>query len=111
MDINQFFQALLKNLSSLDFVDKVDFQREVFIIKGRVLLQKNRFLQVYFNEMTDTMAFALIEGERRIWGIDFDRMRNWHLHPVDNPEDHIQSHPMNVETILSHLSAVWEILP
>ena len=111
MDINQFLQALLKNLSSLDFVDKVDFQREVFIIKGRVLLLKSRFLQIYFNEKTDTMAFALIEDERRIWGIDFDRMRNWHLHPLTNPDDHIQTDPMSIDTIISQLSEVWELLP
>ncbi len=68
MDINQFLLSLLRPLSTLEFVEKVDLQTEVFIVKGRVILKKNRFLQVYFNEFTGTIAFALIEGEERIWG-------------------------------------------
>ena len=60
MDINQFLLSLLSALSTLEFVEKVDFQTEVFVLKGRVILKKNRFLQVYFNELTGTTAFALI---------------------------------------------------
>lgn len=77
MDINQFLLSLLRLLTTLEFVEKVDFQTEVFILKGRAILKKNRFLQVYFNELTGTTAFALIEQEKRIWGIDFDNMRGW----------------------------------
>ena len=84
MDINQFLLSLLSALSTLEFVEKVDLQTEVFILKGRAILKKNRFLQVYFNELTGTTAFALIEREKRIWGIDFDKMRGWHLHPLEN---------------------------
>ena len=54
MDINQFLLSLLSALSTLEFVEKVDLQTEVFILKGRAILNKNRFLQVYFNELTGT---------------------------------------------------------
>ncbi len=74
MDINQFLTSLLYSLSFLDFVEKVDFHSEVFILKGKLFLKKNRFVQVYFNELTGTTAFALIENEKRIWGIDFDNL-------------------------------------
>jgi hypothetical protein len=103
MDINQFLLALLEGLSGLPFVDKVDFQTEVFIVKGRVSLQKNRFLQVYFNEITGTLAFALIEEDRRIWGIDFDNLRDWHFHPLENPEHHVNTHPQTIEELIGHL--------
>ncbi|MBA7534514.1 hypothetical protein ES705_26762 [subsurface metagenome] len=86
MDINQFLLSLLSALSTLEFVKKVDFRTKVFVLKGRVILKKNRFLQVYFNELTGTTAFTLIEQEKRIWGIDFDNMRGWHLHSLDNSE-------------------------
>ena len=72
MDINQFLLFLLSSLSTVEFVEKVDFQTEVFVLKGRVILKKNRFLQVYFNELTGTTAFALIEQEKRICGIIVD---------------------------------------
>ncbi len=75
MDVNQFFLSLLEGLSKLDFVEKVDIQTEVFVLKGRAILKKNRFLQLYFNELTGTTAFALIEKDRRVWGIDYDNMR------------------------------------
>jgi hypothetical protein len=75
MDINQFLTSLLHLLSTLDFVEKVDIHTEAFILKGRAILKKGRFLQIYFNEQTETTAFALIEEGKRIWGIDFDNMR------------------------------------
>jgi len=65
MDLSQFLFLLLKNLSKVDYVEKVDIQTEVFILKGRAILKKNRFLQIYFNELTGTIAFALL---RRIEG-------------------------------------------
>lgn len=111
VDINQFLLKLLENLSGLSFVEKIDFQTEVFIAKGRVSLLKHRFLQVYFNEITGTLAFALIEDNKRIWGIDVDSLRDWHLHPLENPDCHIQTHPLDIKEIINHLSEVWDLLP
>ena len=111
MDINHFLLSLLSALSTLEFVEKVDLQTEVFILKGRAILKKNRFLQVYFNELTGTMAFALIEQEKRIWGIDFDNMRGWHLHPFDNSEGHYSIDRMDIQTIVRALEDVWSLIP
>lgn len=111
MDINQFLLSLVHVLSNLDFVEKVDFQTEVFILKGRVILKKNRFLQVYFNEFTGTIAFALIKEDKRIWGIDFDNMKGWHLHPLENPETHYNINSMTVEEIIKSLAEVWSSIP
>ena len=111
MDINQFLLALLNALSALEFVEKVDFQTEVFILKGRAILKKNRFLQVYFNELTGTTAFALIEQEKRIWGIDFDNMRGWHVHPLENSKDHSNISPKSIEEIVRALAEVWSSIP
>ena len=52
MDVNQFIVLLLSNLSTLEFVEKVDFKTEAFVLKGRARLKKNRYLQIYFNELT-----------------------------------------------------------
>ncbi len=107
MDITQFLVLLLENLSRLDFVEKVDIQSEAFILKGRAFLKKNRFLQIYYNEFTETKAFALIERGKRIWGIDYDNIRGWHLHPLENPETHSEITPKTVEEIINFLSEVW----
>ena len=110
MDINQFLFSLLHSLSSIDFVETVDFHTEVFVLKGQATLRKNRFLRVYFNEITGTIAFALVENDKRIWGIDFDNIRGWHLHPVENSEYHHDISPKNLEEIISTLVEVWRSL-
>lgn len=111
MDINQFLVSVLHSLSFLKFVEKVDFHTEVFVIKGKVFLAKNRFLQIYFNERTGTTAFALIEKERRIWGIDYDNLRGWHEHTIENPGSHQSIPPADVQETMRRLSEVWSRLP
>ena len=111
MDINQVLTSLLYSLSFLDFVEKVDFHSEVFILKGKLFLKKNRFVQVYFNELTGTTAFALIENEKRIWGIDFDNLRGWHLHSLENPDSHQNMEAKAIEEIATMISEVWIKLP
>jgi hypothetical protein len=111
VDIKQFLSILLENLSKLEFVDKIDIQTEVFILKGRAILKKNRFVQIYFNELTGTTAFAIIEKDIRIWGIDYDNMRTWHLHPLENPDTHNEISPKTVAEIIDMISKVWIELP
>jgi len=111
MDINQFLLSILHSLSTIDFVEEVDFHTEVFILKGRAVLKKGRFLQVYFNEQTGTTAFALIEEEKRIWGIDFDNLRGWHLHSLENPDSHQNMEAKAIEEIATMISEVWIKLP
>ena len=111
MDITRFLVLLLENLSGLDFVEKVDIQTEVFILKGRAILKNKRFLQIYFNQLTGTTAFALIEKDRRIWGVDYDNIRGWHLHPLENPETHLEINPLTPEEIIHDISQVWTKLP
>ena len=110
MDVNQFLVRLLSSLGNLEFVEKVDFETEAFVLKGRANLKSNRYLQVYFNELTGTVAFALIEKENRIWGIDFDNMRGWHLHPFGDSENHRNMNEKSIEDIVQELSEVWEKL-
>ena len=111
MDINQFLLSLLHSFSTFDFVEKVDIHTEVFILKGRAILAKGRFLQIYFNEQTGTTAFALIEEGRRVWGIDFDKMRGWHLHPIGNPEGHYDMASVTIEDIIKALAEALLLLP
>ena len=110
MDIDRFLVSLLEELNTSDFVEKVDIQREVFIVKGRVILKKNRFLQVYYNEKTGTTAFALIDCGKRIWGVDCDNIRGWHIHPLKNPDSHINTDSMTINEIIQRLKDVWLIV-
>lgn len=110
MEIKQFLILLLEELSNLNFVEKVDVQTEVFIVKGRINLKGSRFLQFYYNEQTGTTAFALVENGRRIWGIDFDNIRGWHLHPLENPESHYCIEAKTIKEVVRTLSEVWQFI-
>jgi hypothetical protein len=107
MDLKAFLAELVTSLARLDFVASLDLRTEVFTIKGRVHLTQRGFLEVYFNERTQTVAVAWIEAERRKWGIDRDNLRGWHRHPVENPEDHQAIPAMSIHEIIKELGEVW----
>lgn len=111
MDVETFLSSLLEALGDCPFVRSVDLETEAIVVKGRVQLERDRFLQVYFNERTGTTAFALIEEDQRIWGTDYDDPRGWHVHPVDQPDQHQSIEPKTVGEIVTALEEAWERLP
>jgi len=108
MDVNSFVDKLLVALANTELFERISFQAEGPTVSGYAYLSESDeiFLRVYFNETTDTIAFALIEHKQRIWGIDRDNRRGWHLHPVDNPTQHISISPLSVPNIIARLQEV-----
>jgi len=78
------------------------------VVSGRAYIDAGLFLEFYFNEQTGTMALALIEGQGRIWGIDRDNIRGWHLHPLENPIEHVEIEELSVSKIVERLGSVLE---
>ena len=68
MELKVFLAELVMSLAHLDFVTALKLRTEVFTVKGRVHLTQCGFLEIYFNERTQTVAVAWIEAERRKWG-------------------------------------------
>lgn len=108
MDVKSFLTELLSALAKLDFVKDVDLKTESSIVSGRIILEKDIFLEVYYNAVTETIAFALIKDHQRIWGIDRDNIRDWHIHPLDDPTNHISTEPLSVSNIVETLARIWE---
>lgn len=106
MDVRSFANELLRALADTGLFERVALRTEGPIVDGEAHVREELFLRFYFNEVTGTIAFALIEEQRRIWGIDHDRRRGWHLHPVDNPADHIGIEPLSVSDIVRRLQDV-----
>jgi hypothetical protein len=46
------------------------------------------FISIFYNVTSGKTAFALLEGDRRIYGVDNARM-GWHKHPFNDPRQHI----------------------
>jgi hypothetical protein len=95
-DVSAFVKALLEELAGIEEVQSVSVHAEGPTVNCRAFLNEGKFLSFYFNQVTDTQAFALIDGNLRIWGFDYDNLRGWHLHPVENPDHH---QPIEEQTI------------
>jgi hypothetical protein len=55
-------------------------------INLRLEIIPDGFIDAFYNDRTDTLAFALIEHGTRIFGSD--NAGGWHIHPFDDPERH-----------------------
>ncbi len=103
--MSDFATDLLRALSTLQAVTAISLESEGPIVRGRATIASmaNAFLEVYHNSRTQTTAFALVVEQRRIWGVDRDRIRGWHLHPLGNPEDHMTVEPLSVAGVIALL--------
>jgi len=71
------------------------------------LSRPDTFVSVFYNLDTDKTSFALIEKEKRIYGVDNAKM-GWHTHPFDDPAQHVSCDPITfgkfLESIETHYS-------
>ena len=54
-----------------------------------------------FVATTGTIAFALIQEQQRIWGLDYDNRRGRHLHPLGTTQRHRPITPQSIGDIMS----------
>jgi hypothetical protein len=107
MDLKAFLTELFSAFAHVDFVKDIDFKVEGVVVSGRIFLKGKMFLEVYYNEVTETMAFALIKEGKRVWGIDRDNIRDWHIHPVNEPETHESIRTLTVSEIVEKVKEAW----
>lgn len=69
-------------LQSLQVMERTD--RTVSL---RLYIRQDVFVQAFLGEITGSLYFGLIEGSRRIFGMDRENSK-WHLHPFDAPHEH-----------------------
>ena len=60
------------------------------IVKIRVVLTDGPFIDVFYNADSGKCSYALVEGSVRIYGAD-NAFIGWHVHPFDDPRDHVHS--------------------
>jgi hypothetical protein len=60
--------------------------RTIIVIKLRVDLDEDRFIDVFFNSRNRRADLTLIENGRRVFG--YDNLGDWHCHPPEAPERH-----------------------
>ena len=106
MNVKSFTDELLSGLAGIERFERVVLQAEGPTVSGYAYLDDEFFLRFYFNETTGTTAFALIQNQQRIWGVDYDNRRGWHIHPVDDPTKHVDTAPLSIVEIIELIEEV-----
>lgn len=58
------------------------------IIKIIIEIERDLFVQIYFNESKQKLNLAFIQNNQRVYGIDSEGDL-LHIHPFENPDQHI----------------------
>jgi len=98
-------------LAKVWFVQSVEeTERTEHTLSLRLHIRPALFVQVFMGEGSGSMYFTLIQGGRRVFGIDREA-GEWHLHPYDAPENH-EPLPEGLELrpLLSFLARVEDLL-
>jgi hypothetical protein len=105
VDVKTFVDQTLRGLAAIQQVVDTAVTAEGPIVDGYAFVSDSLYLHFYFNATTGTIAFALIQEKQRIWGIDYDNRRNWHLHPLGTAQRH---QPISAQSIgdIIHLFGV-----
>lgn len=76
----------------------------------RLTIRSELFVQAFLGERSGSLYFALVEGRRRIFGIDRES-GEWHLHPFDSPDEHRPlPEGLGPRPLLSFLATVEDLL-
>lgn len=64
---------------------------EDIILKMRISLVNDAFIDLFYNSRNGKTSFALIKDRCRIYGADNALPIGWHIHPFGNPDAHVPS--------------------
>ena len=65
-------------------------ERQRYLLKIRVGVDEETFIDIFYNPKNDRTDFALIQNSQRILG--YDNLGGWHRHPAEDPASHIPCH-------------------
>lgn len=92
-------------ISAFEEVDRTDISLSI-----RLHIRPGLFVQMFYGAKSGALYLALIEGERRLFGIDRES-GEWHLHPYDAVERHeLLSQGLGPKPLLRFLARVEDLL-
>lgn len=105
---SEFCKEIIRICSESKIVNNWDVKiHEDAVARIRVFLSDKSFLEVYYNSETEKTSFAWIRNNKRIYGAD--NLGYWHLHPVENPEEHVKSGEMSFSGFLQNVEKYFEV--
>lgn len=102
---NRLRAAISSHLTSVQIY--LEAQRGI-VVQGRIVIDDELFLHVYFNALTSKTIYALIHRGQRVMG--YDNYRFWHYHPFDSPNDHIPCNEPDVNDVLVVVASAIEAI-
>lgn len=60
------------------------------VVKVRVVLNNDAFVDVFYNADTGKCSYALVEGAARVFVADNPSI-GWRIHPFEDPSNHVPS--------------------
>ena len=107
-DLQLEAQEALANVSFVQSLEEIE--RTALTISLRLKIRRGLFVQAFLGEMSCSLYLALIEGERRIFGLDREG-DEWHLHPYDAPDIHESlSEGLGPKPLLEFLARAEDLL-
>ncbi len=88
-------------------------EQTISLVKIRLYISPDLFVQVYRNDRYETTNFALIHNGQRLYGRD-ELDGRWHRHTYDKPEEHDKSkegkRPVEMSEFLNEVEQVLAAL-
>ena len=107
LDAVTFARAVQHSCHAVEIVASYDVQLlDDVVVKIRVALVAAAFIDVFYNADSGKCAFALVQDGRRIFGAD-NAYIGWHLHPFENPEQHLPCDEISFEEFLNAVEAAF----
>jgi hypothetical protein len=70
------------------------------VVKIRVVLSFDAFIDVFYNADSGKCSYALIKKGTRVFGTD-NAFIGWHIHPISHPDQHVPSSEVSFRDFLS----------
>ena len=91
MNVADLSAQLSQEASQRPYIRRLEILEQTSsLIKARLIISSDVFIQVYRNERFDSTNLALVHNQRRIYGRD-QLGGSWHRHVLADPELHDRS--------------------
>lgn len=104
MDAFEFSRQTIAVCAKYGFIHEIEIQLlDEPVAKIKAIIDSNTLISIFYNAETYKYSYALIRENKRIFGAD--NARNWHIHPFESPDSHIESSEMSLSDFLDTLAS------
>lgn len=104
MNAFEYAKEAIEVCSRFSFIKEIEISLlDEPVVKIKASIQKNSFINIFYNADTSKYSFSLIKDNKRVFGLD--NTRKWHIHPFEDPNSHIETDPLSLIDFLEMLKS------